>query len=131
VPFDELKRRGMDAWPRDPVSGKLRRAETSGEFFWTDERKGRCVKPREQCGGFTGDDDENRNAFRTATCCGRDAKCVRKNRWYASCETCAGTYGQCGGAEFSGGKCCASEGDACVVVDEYYSQCRPTAMSRR
>jgi len=132
VPFDELKRRGMDAWPRDPVSGKLRRAETSGDFFWTDERKGRCVKPREQCGGFAGDDDdENRNAFRTATCCGRDAKCVRKNRWYASCETCAGTYGQCGGAEFSGGKCCASEGDACVVVDEYYSQCRPTAMSRR
>ena len=132
VPFDELKRRGMDAWPRDPVSGKLRRAETSGDFFWTDERKGRCVEPREQCGGFAGDDDdENRNAFRTASCCGRDAKCVRKNRWYASCETCAGTYGQCDGAEFSGGKCCVSEGDACVFVDEYYSQCRPTAMSRR
>ena len=132
VPFDELKRRQMDVWPRDEVSGKLRRAVTSRAFFWTDERKGRCVKAREQCGGLAGDDDEDdRNAFRAATCCGQDAKCVRKNRWYASCEVCAGTYGQCGGAEFSGGTCCASEDDACVVVDEYYSQCRPTAAARR
>ena len=121
---------GMDAWPRDPVSGKLRRGNLR-RLLRTDERKGRCVEPRAG-GGFAGDDDdENRNAFRTASCCGRDAKCVRKNRWYASCETCAGTYGQCDGAEFSGGKCCVSEGDACVFVDEYYSQCRPTAMSRR
>ena len=130
VPFDELKRRGMDAWPRDEASGKLRRAVTSGAFFWTDERKGGCVKEGEQCGGFA-DDGNDGNAFRTATCCSRDAKCVRKNRWYASCEACAATYGQCGGVEFSGGKCCTSEGDACVVVDEYYSQCRPTAARRR
>jgi hypothetical protein len=136
VPFDELKRRGMDNWPRDDNSGKLRQTfDGRGDFFWTDERKGRCVKASEQCGGFAGDlsfsDEKNQNVFHTATCCGRDTKCVRKNRWYASCETCAGTYGQCGGAEFSGGKCCASDGDACVVVDEYYSQCRPTAAARR
>jgi hypothetical protein len=136
VPFDELKRRGMDNWPRDDNSGKLRQTfDGRGDFFWTDERKGRCVKAFEQCGGFAGDfsfsGENNQNVFHTATCCGRDTRCVRKNRWYASCETCAGTYGQCGGAEFSGGKCCASDGDACVVVDEYYSQCRPTAAARR
>ena len=54
------------------------------------------------------------------------SRCVRKTPAFASCESCAGTYGQCGGVDFDGGNCCAEVNDACVRVDEYYSQCRPS-----
>lgn len=35
---------------------------------------------------------------------------------------CASLYGQCGGIGFTGATCCAS-GSACVVQNDYYSQC--------
>ena len=66
------------------------------------------------------------NAYEEAQCCGLKTVCVRKNKWYAACERCAPSYGQCGGAEFIGGTCCADANDTCVKVDEYYSQCRTT-----
>ncbi|KAH6682523.1 expansin module family protein [Halenospora varia] len=39
-------------------------------------------------------------------------------------ETCGIAWAQCGGAEFTGSKCCES-GYSCVLMSDYYSQCQP------
>ena len=126
VPGAKLQKEGLDSFTRASKSGKLTPIDAKGanDYFWTPERRGRCVAVNDQCGGFVGDDPEN--AYEEAQCCGLKTVCVRKNKWYAACERCAPSYGQCGGAEFIGGTCCADANDTCVKVDEYYSQCRTT-----
>ena len=41
---------------------------------------------------------------------------------------CAGAYGQCGGQNFQGSKCCIS-GYTCVAQNQWYSQCKPGGSS--
>ena len=81
-----------------------------------------CAADRERCGG---------GGFETpGRCCGASSRCARLGDAWWACEPCAETFGQCGGADWTGGRCCASDDDVCVAVDAYYSQCRPT-MRRR
>jgi hypothetical protein len=96
-----------------------------------------------QCGGVLFDDFFP--GLRDA-CCERGSACVTQDRWYSQClptdddarvarangggsggvtPPCAETYGQCGGREHAGAKCCANDGDDCVEQDEWYSQCQP------
>jgi hypothetical protein len=122
---------GAEALERDPSgSGKLVRRE----------KKRRAARPRSAAGDCAGD-RERCDAGDDGACCAaapsdadarindvfsQKSRCVRKTPAFASCESCAGTYGQCGGVDFDGGNCCAEVNDACVRVDEYYSQCRPS-----
>jgi hypothetical protein len=53
-----------------------------------------------------------------------DARVARANGG-AESTPCAKTYGQCGGREHAGATCCANDGDDCVELDEWYSQCLP------
>ena len=96
-----------------------------------------------QCGGVLFDDFFP--GLRDA-CCERGSACVTQDRWYSQClptdddarvarangggsggvtPPCAETYGQCGGREHAGATCCANDGDDCVELDEWYSQCLP------
>ncbi|KAL8278948.1 hypothetical protein RQP46_008617 [Phenoliferia psychrophenolica] len=52
----------------------------------------------------------------------KSAKTSSAAKASATSSTCAGSYGQCGGASFSGPTCCVS-GWTCTVQNEWYSQC--------
>ena len=119
VPFDELKRRGMDAWPRDPVSGKLRRAETSGDFFLTDERRAGAWS-RASSAAAPSRRRRRKPAFLDGVVLRAGRGCVRKTGGTPRARRARGRTASATAPSSRAGSC-VSEGDACVFVDEYFA----------
>ena len=80
-------------------------------------------------------------------CCAAGDTCTYMNQWFSQCRpdesvtqapapggSCSRqieTWGKCGGRDRSFKGTCCKDGDTCVYLDSWYSQCVPTAASRR
>ena len=118
--LDATRARGVKYRRVDSRNAKIRVDETAVSRASTTLRSdaSSCAADRERCGG---------GVFETpGRCCGASSRCARLSDLWWACEPCAETFGQCGGTDWTGGRCCASEDEECVEVDAYYSQCRPT-----